>query len=335
MHDAGDMLVDVPDGDLGNRTSSSTRTVDLPAEVRSFIFSFVNNVMSRCALAQVSKAWRDNSMLDDALPRYRAFDLEGLPGSPGTHLVRLLDDPRVRSLGKERALELIGEGNKDRLCEYACVQRNFEVLKWARNELDLPWALYPLGPVSDEVLVLQVLRQTWPGFKLYYEDGDTQSDHNEGHFYMPPKEDEGDYDHVNWVTVENDRVVELSLSEWFKFQVPGPVPVEVWQFTSLTRLDLARIKLTSVPAEIGQLTLLEVLTLDRNQLTSLPAEIGQLTSLRELDLSDNQLTSLPVEIGQLTSLTWLDVSGNELTSLPAEIRELRAAGCEVIGYYDD
>ena len=63
----------------------------------------------------------------------------------------------MRSLEKERALELIGV-HKDRLCEYAC-GRNFEVLKWAHNELDLPWAPYPAGRVDDDVLVLRVLRE--------------------------------------------------------------------------------------------------------------------------------------------------------------------------------
>ena len=58
--------------------------------------------------------------------------------------------------------------HKDRLCEYACVQRNFEVLKWARNELDLPWAPYPPGHVSDDVLVLRVLREAWPPLKQYW-----------------------------------------------------------------------------------------------------------------------------------------------------------------------
>ena len=66
--------------------------------------------------------------------------------------VRLLDDPRLRSLGKERAFELIGV-HKKRLCEYACVQRNFEVLKYAHNELGLPWALYPAEPVNDDVCI--------------------------------------------------------------------------------------------------------------------------------------------------------------------------------------
>ena len=113
------------------------------------------NLISTHNLAWVSKWYRD--AVSAALPR--TFVFEGVAGDLADHLVRLLDDPRVRSLKKERALELIGV-HKNRLCEYACVQRNFEVLKWARNDLDLPWAQYPAGPVSDDVLVLRMLRDT-------------------------------------------------------------------------------------------------------------------------------------------------------------------------------
>ena len=118
----------------------------------------------------------------------RTFDFEGVAGDVADHLVRLLDDDRVRSLEKERALELIGV-HKNRLCEYAC-GRNFEVLKWARNELDLPWAPYPAGPVSDDVLALRVLRETWPKLKEWWRVD------------VGPEEWDG-------VTMENGRVVEL------------------------------------------------------------------------------------------------------------------------------
>ena len=110
----------------------------------------------------MSSTFQEAFSLPGALPR--TFDFEGIAGDDIVDLVvRLLDDDRVRSLGKERALELIGV-YKDRLCEYAC-GRNFEVLKWAHNELDLPWAPYPAGRVSDDVLVLRVLRETWPALK--------------------------------------------------------------------------------------------------------------------------------------------------------------------------
>ena len=107
--------------------------------------------------------------LPGALPR--TFDFEGVAGDViAKCLVRLLDDDRVRSLEKERAVELIGDEN-DRLCEYAC-GRNFEVLKWAHNELDLRWAPYPAGRVSDDILVLRVLRESWATLKGRWPEGE-------------------------------------------------------------------------------------------------------------------------------------------------------------------
>ena len=123
-------------------------------------------VKTRASLAKVSKLWRDASKPTAAYPRF--FDLEGLEGELADRLLRVLDVYRVRSLEKQRALELIGV-HKDRLCEYACVQRNFEVLKWARDDLGLPWAPYPPGHVSDDVLVLRVLRETWPQLTRYWQ----------------------------------------------------------------------------------------------------------------------------------------------------------------------
>jgi leucine-rich repeat protein SHOC2 len=276
------------------------------------------NLISTLNLAQVSKWYRD--AVSAALPR--TFDFEGVAGDLAGHLVRLLDDPRVRSLGKERALELIGV-HKDRLCEYACVQRNFEVLKWARDDLGLPWAPYPPGHVSDDVLVLRVLRETWPQLTRYWRVA------------AGPEEWRG-------VTMDGGRVVELELGEmgltgavpaeigqltslaelWLDGNQLTSVPAEIGRLTSLTMLYLHNNQLTSVPAEIGQLTSLRVLSLYNNKLTSVPAEIGQLTSLRVFWLYNNKLTSVPAEIGQLTSLTRLDLYGNQLTSLPTEIGQL-------------
>ena len=128
----------------------------LPVELRALVLSHIEQVKTRQILV-LSSTFREAFSLPGALPR--TFDFEGVSGDViAKCLVRLLDDDRVRSLRKERALELIGVC-KDRLCEYAC-GRNFEVLKWAHNELDLPWAPYPAGRVSDDVLVLRVLRES-------------------------------------------------------------------------------------------------------------------------------------------------------------------------------
>ena len=270
---------------------------DLPVELRALVLSHVEHVGTRQILG-LSSTFEEALSLRGALPR--TFDFEGVAGDDiADHLVRVLHDDRVRrSLGKERALELIGD-EKDRLCEYAC-GRNFEVLKWAHNELDLPWAPYPAGRVSDDVLVLRVLRGTllwWP-------------------------ENEGPEQWARGVTMKNGRVVELDLANHdFSLRYVA-VPAEIWQLTSLEKLYLEETTLTSVPAEIGQLTSLRELYLRDNHLESVPAEIGQLTSLEKLNLSYNHLTSLPAEIGQLTSLRELELGCNLLTSLPAEIRQL-------------
>jgi len=272
---------------------------DLPMELKVLVLSHIEHIETHHILAL-------SSTFQDAFSLLEALDFEGVEGDLADILVRLLDDDRVRSLEKERALELIGV-HQNRLCEYACVQRNFEVLKWAHNELNLPWAPYPAEPVSDDVLVLRMLREaSWRLMEYWWVD-------------VGPEKWRG-------VTMENGRVVKLELTE---AGLTGAVPAEIGRLTSLTVLDLGGNKLTSRPAEIGQLASLTELSLFCNQLTTLPAEIGQLTSLMQLHLDNSQLTSLPAEIGRLTSLTELYLAYNQLTSEPAAIRELRAAGCRV------
>ena len=282
---------------------------DLPVELVALVLSHIEHVKTRQTLEAMSSTFQEASSLPEALPR--TFDFEGIAGDDiADHLVRVLDDDRVRrSLGKERALERLIGDDKDRLCEYAC-GRNFEVLKWAHNELDLPWAPYPAGRVSDDIIVLRVLRAMWLKLQWRWPEG------------SGPEEWSG-------VKMVDGRVVELALNSLGLCAVPA----EIGQLTSLKGLGLCYNQLTSVPAEIGQLMSLERLRLQGNQLTSVPAEIGQLASLRWLDLKDNKLTSVPAEILRLTSLEWLDLRCNQLTRVPAAIRELRAAGCSL--FLDD
>ena len=187
----------------------------LPVELRALVLSHIEQVKTRQILV-LSSTFREAFSLPGALPR--TFDFEGVAGDViADCLVRLLDNDRVRSLDKERVLELIGD-DKDRLCEYAC-GRNFEVLKWAHNELKLPWAPYPAGRVSDDVLVLRVLRESSsPRGRRWRED-------------VGPEGWRG-------VKMVDGRVVELGL---------GP---RAWNFHSLG--------LCAVPAEIGQLTSLKL-----------------------------------------------------------------------------
>ena len=292
---------------------------DLPVELKVLVLSHIERVETHHILALSSTVQEAFSLLR-ALPR--TFDFEGVAGDDvADHLVRLLDDDRVRrSLQKERAVELIGD-DKDRLCEYAC-GRNFEVLKWAHNELDLPWAPYPAGRVSDDVLALRVLRETWPALKRCWREDVVQ----EG--WRRVKMVDGGVEELVLrklelcaLPAEVRRLSALRLLDLCNNKLMS-LPAEIEQLASLMQLDLVCNQLTSLPAEIGQLTSLKRLYLGRNKLTSLPAEIGQLTSLKRLNLGSNKLTSLPAEIGQLTSLEKLSLWRNKLTSLPAEIGQL-------------
>ena len=198
-------------------------------ELKAIVLSHIEHVKTRQILALTSREFQKAFSMPGALPR--TFDFEGVAGDDiAYHLVRLLDDDRVRSLEKGRALELIGV-HKKRLCDYACVQRNFAVLKWAHNELDLPWVRYPAGHVNDDVLVLRMLREAWLPFKQYWRVD------------VGPKKWRG-------VTMENGRVVELQLT---RMGLTGAVPAEIGQLTSLTELHLRGNRLTSLPAEIRKL----------------------------------------------------------------------------------
>ena len=192
----------------------------LPVDLLAIVLSHVEHVKTRQILA-LSSTFREAFSRPGALPR--TFDYEGVAGDDiADHLVHVLGVDRVRSLEKERALELIGV-HKNRLCEYACVRRNFEVLKWAHNELDLPWAQYPAGRVSDDVLALRMLREASSIIKQRW------------WVNVGPEEWSG-------VTIENGRVVKLELRE---VGLTGAMPAEIGQLTSLEMLYLGGNLLTS------------------------------------------------------------------------------------------
>lgn len=116
------------------------------------------------------------------------------------------------------------------------------------------------------------------------------------------------------------RLIELHLCYLKLSQIPS----DVWQFSSLQRLNLSNNKLSNLPPELGRLTSMQKLKLSNNKLSSLPPQLGQLTSLQKLDLSSNQFSSLPHELGRLTALQELDMANNQLVSLPSELSRLTA-----------
>ncbi|MCW5203380.1 GTP-binding protein, partial [Desulfobulbus sp. US4] len=131
------------------------------------------------------------------------------------------------------------------------------------------------------------------------------------------------------------RRIEEALASRVKKPAPSrkertSLPLELFQRTNLTQLDLSQQRLTTLPPELFHHTNMTELNLSNNQLKTLPLEICQLTNLTKLNLSNNQLSRLPPEICQLTNLTELDLKNNPLNSPPPEIAN---RGIEAIRKY--
>lgn len=93
--------------------------------------------------------------------------------------------------------------------------------------------------------------------------------------------------------------------------------------TNSTRLDLARLNLSTFPPLEKLAPHLERLDLSNNHIREIPESIGSFTKLIELVLSDNLLRTLPESIGSLVNLNFLPISRNRLETLPESIGSLQ------------
>ena len=149
------------------------------------------------------------------------------------------------------------------------------------------------------------------------------------------------------ITDENDRVIELDLSDnelngtipselghltylevlyLSENQLSGSIPSEISVLSNLIELSLWTNELTGpIPPELGRLANLEILHLGKNELSgTIPTELGNLTNLEELGLYSNKLTGvIPAELGDLTNLEWLGLTENRLSGpIPPKLDKL-------------
>ncbi|MDE0196659.1 MAG: trypsin-like peptidase domain-containing protein [Caldilineaceae bacterium] len=149
------------------------------------------------------------------------------------------------------------------------------------------------------------------------------------------------------ITDENDRVIELDLSD---NELNGTIPSELGHLTHLEALYLSENQLNgtlptalgalsnlielslwsneligTIPPELGRLANLEMLHLGNNELGgTIPTELGHLSNLEELGLYSNKLTGvIPIELGDLEYLEWLSLTENQLSGpIPPTLNKL-------------
>ena len=111
------------------------------------------------------------------------------------------------------------------------------------------------------------------------------------------------------------------------------LPIELFELTNLTKLDVFGMHLTYLPDEVEKLEKLTELRLSMNQLEMIPSSVGNLKNLTTLDLSINWLEEIPITLAKLKNLKYLDVSSEKLTITSSQedwLYALADAGCEVI-----
>ena len=111
------------------------------------------------------------------------------------------------------------------------------------------------------------------------------------------------------------------------------LPVELFELTDLTKLEVFGMSLTYLPDEIEKLEKLTELKLTMNQLKMIPSSVGNLKNLTTLDLSINWLEEIPISLTKLKNLKYLNIESDQLTITSNQedwLYELTASGCEVI-----
>lgn len=103
---------------------------------------------------------------------------------------------------------------------------------------------------------------------------------------------------------------------------------------SLTTLQLAHNRLTTIPDSIAQLTALLVLDLSYNQISVIPASIitALHATLESLNFAHNSIVEVPVELATLTRLTTLQLDSNRVVKFPGAIlRDTRVVTVSLAG----
>lgn len=125
-----------------------------------------------------------------------------------------------------------------------------------------------------------------------------------------------DYIHSIEEIISKKKIKKLFLS----YNLLVKVPLVIFEFTNLIKLNLSDNDLKSIPNDIQALNKLEYLYLNKNNFSIFPSSIFHCPRLKFVSLSDNYIKTLPKTWVQL-SAEELVMNNNELTRLPFTIPE--------------
>jgi Leucine-rich repeat (LRR) protein len=87
--------------------------------------------------------------------------------------------------------------------------------------------------------------------------------------------------------------------------------------------DLRQLEITDLPENLFQLSSLRKINLNQNKLKNLPDLFAQLPKLKSLSLDDNLLEELPDSLFELSQLNYLDISYNPIEKISPSIQKLK------------
>uniref|UniRef100_A0A0N4Z532 Leucine-rich repeat-containing protein 58 n=1 Tax=Parastrongyloides trichosuri TaxID=131310 RepID=A0A0N4Z532_PARTI len=101
------------------------------------------------------------------------------------------------------------------------------------------------------------------------------------------------------------------------------IPLDVFKFIHLRKLEICELSLRTIPEQITNLQFLQHLDVRNNLIRFIPKYISKLTSLEEINFSGNELTHFPDVFFDLPNLNTLNLGDNLIPVIPQTIYQIK------------
>uniref|UniRef100_A0AC35TZ75 Leucine-rich repeat-containing protein 58 n=1 Tax=Rhabditophanes sp. KR3021 TaxID=114890 RepID=A0AC35TZ75_9BILA len=101
------------------------------------------------------------------------------------------------------------------------------------------------------------------------------------------------------------------------------IPLDVFKFVNLRRLEVCELSLRVIPEEITTLSHLRHLDIRNNCLQTIPKFLSKLGMLNEINISGNEISTFPEVLFELNHLNTLHLGDNRLEIIPRHIDKIK------------